>query len=147
MGHQFHNAEMAETSRFLGENLSRENVSIGTVRCESCGYPNRVAVLPWSPQVAKVRCAQQNCGHVFTVHSESRTAGDALEELVEEQYARAEQKSSPKGFSTSTSKTSYEKTGTTEVVRSPSRGSAGACLTPFKHKVVNTPLGKAALIG
>ena len=115
MGHSFHNAQTAEAARFVGENLSRENVIIGTVRCESCGYPNRVAVLPWSPQVAKVRCAQQNCEHEF---------------------------------SSSTSKTPYERgPGAIELITSPSRRSAGANLTPFKYKTMDTPLGKAALIG
>lgn len=134
----FHNAETAENARFVGDNLSRENVSIGKVRCERCGYVNTVAVLPWSPQVAKVRCAHQNCGYVFVVHSEGRTAGDALEEAVDEQYARAEQRSHPKAFS--------KAPADPLVFRPPSRGSAGANLTAFKHEIWRTPLGPAAIL-
>lgn len=135
---RFHNSEMAERSRFVGDNLSRENVHVGKIRCEKCGWVNTVAVLPWSPQVAKVRCSHQNCGYEFEVHCESRTTGDVIEAAVEEQYARERQFGKPKAFSTETSLTAYER---------PSRGRDGASLTPFRHKTIDTPLGKAALIG
>lgn len=125
----FHSSDVAERSRFIDDNLSRENVIIGQVRCERCGYVNRVSVMPWSPQVAKVRCAHQNCGYEFVVNVEARTAGDVLEELVDEQYDRAHVKGHPKAFS-----------------KPPSRGSAGANLTAYKHEIWKTPLGPAALI-
>lgn len=62
--------------------LDAEQITIGTVKCESCGYTFTVAVLPWSPQRAKVECGR--CEATFEVDTSAKTSMEAMDDYVGE---------------------------------------------------------------
>lgn len=73
----------------LYEDYSAEQVRIVEYRCHACKMVNRVAVLPWSPQIAKVVCRNKNCERLQEVETrESFMMGREFSDHLLEGYSR-----------------------------------------------------------
>lgn len=65
----------------LVETPGRDEIESKGVRCEGCGFGFKVAVMPWSPRIAKAACPR--CDRVTEI--ETRPSGmDFIDRAIEE---------------------------------------------------------------